>query len=271
MKISSVYQKDKNRSQRVFDSFIDALNNIRDKLSTSTLQYPLFQNKIDSFYNKSKNDSNRHPQENHNNQQHIDEDVGMHDYIKQEPNINITKSVDESYINHHIKQESPPISPLSPPSPKETSPTNSSSVSLNNNNLINHNQQNVLIKIKDENESDNNRVNQGRSDMNVNNNRIELPQFPQFPNLPQLPSMSQINHLNMNNNGNVPVHLIQNGEIGRMEIMNNMNRYSNIAINNFIKLQRDEINNRVIGYQIESLNGGQGPFIIKQYILFPNN
>ena len=252
IKISSIYQKDKKRSQRVFEAFIDSLNNIRHKLSTSKYQYPLFMNNPNKYNNKQN-------------------DVLMQN-INDEPNINIKtpshvhelSRVHVQFHNTQIKQESSPIHPMSPLSPKEASPINSSSSICSNNNNV---------KIKNENKSQllkDNDVNnhQLRQKKNLNLHNFIGPQAQQLPQLPIPQQVQMVNDVNMN--GNIPVHVIRNGQIGTVDIMKNVNRYSNIAIKDFFQMQRNEDNNQMIGYQMESLNGGKGPIIIKQYILFPN-
>ena len=93
-------------------------------------------------------------------------------------------------------------------------------------------------------------------------------------NIPSFPIQSQVNVPmkipQSQQTSNIPVHYIRNGQIDKVQMMSNLKLFGNIKINDFVHLERDDANNKVIGYKMEALNGINGPIVIKQYILFPN-
>ena len=115
IKISSVYQKDKKRSQRIFESFINALNNIRDKLLFSKhIQYPILSLSVDIM---------------------IESDNNNNDF-----KCVCEYNVDQSNKDIDISKQEVSFSPSSPSIPSSSS---------NNNNDVNS----LLSNIKNENKS----------------------------------------------------------------------------------------------------------------------
>ena len=245
IKICNVYQKDKQRAKRIFDSFIIALTKIRNKLSNAHYQYPYF---------------NPHSQQIPSIQF---EDIEIYN-IKQEKDI-----FSSSVISHNTKQIKEEI-------PTRISPTSSTSPDYeqltNNDNQKNTEHQKVM---KDENVQFHNLElpifdipnPMSRSDslenMVTNNDLSGLAQSPQITN---------ISYSNNSNKaiGNIPVHFIENGQTKNVQMINNERGIENIDISSFVKIERDEANNTCYGYKIESMSDDKGTMVIKQYVLFPN-
>ena len=318
IKISSVYQKDKKRSQRIFDSFIDSLNCIREKLVSSKHQYKIFSVDINIVHDSDKtvkiHNNKKLSSENHKSNEDMDIDISINN-IKQEQNI-IRNQITQ------IKDEPVSMSPASP-SPSHINIKESSATLSNDTSLISNNNNNVHVSSANLNNKSQslgnlngaaslplltghqrNNMNQSNNSnqLNLNNNLMALQQLlgngsnlnvlptstlPQLPitQLPQInmhnlsmpipnisfqqPMGTNISNVQSQQTPNIPVHYIQNGKIGKSEMMKNMNLFGNIAINDFDHIERDDANNKVIGYKMERLNGDNGPIVIKQYTLFP--